>query len=199
VPPNSLNWTSPTSGSTHPPTQVRILGKGRKERVCPLWTETTDAVRAYLTQRGDRTRPGAPLFVNAHGNRLTRFGVGVILDRYVVIAAVHQPSLAGKPVSPHTIRHTTALHLLQSGVELNVIKSWPGHVSVTTTSQYIEIDMAMKRKAIERCPAPVAVLEAESRWHARPDIIQWLEDLGASKSYVQPRPTGVPAPQPLPG
>ena len=85
-------------------------------------------------------------------------------------------------------RHTTALHLLQAGVELNVIKSWLGHVSITTTSQYVEIDMAMKRKAIERCPAPVPTPEGESRWHARQDIIQWLEDLSAPKSYVKQNP-----------
>jgi len=69
------------------------------------------------------------------------------------------------------------MHLLQSGVELNVIKSWLGHVSITTTSQYIEIDMEMKRKAIERCSPPVAPAEGDSPWHSRQDIIQWLEDL----------------------
>ena len=89
--------------------------------------------------------------------------------------------------NPHK-RHTTALHLLQAGVELNVIKSWLGHVSITTTSQYVEIDMAMKRKAIERCPAPVPTPEGKSRWHARQDIIQWLEDLSAPKSYVKQNP-----------
>ena len=81
------------------------------------------------------------------------------------------------PSFPHTLRHTTALHLLQSGAELNVIKSWLGHVSITTTSEYIEIDMAMKRKAIERCPPLVPDPEGETRWHASKDIIQWLEDL----------------------
>ncbi len=69
------------------------------------------------------------------------------------------------------------MHLLQSGVELNVIKSWLGHVSVTTTSQYIEIDMEMKRAAIERCAPPVSVPSGDSPWHRRQDIIQWLEDL----------------------
>jgi hypothetical protein len=76
----------------------------------------------------------------------------------------------------------------QAGVELNVIKSWLGHVSITTTSQYVEIDMAMKRKAIERCQPPVPTPEGESRWHARQDIIQWLEDLSAPKSYAKQNP-----------
>ena len=159
------------------PSQVRILGKGRKERICPLWQETSDALRGYLRQRADGAQPDAPLFLNAHGERITRFGVGTILKRNVTAAATTLPSLAAKPVSPHTLRHTTALHLLQSGVELNVIKSWLGHVSITTTSQYIEIDMAMKRKAIDRCAPPAPGPEGESRWHASKDIIQWLEDL----------------------
>jgi hypothetical protein len=69
------------------------------------------------------------------------------------------------------------MHLLQAGVELNVIKSWLGHVSITTTSQYIEIDMEMKRKAIESCTPPVHVPAGDTPWHCRQDIIQWLEDL----------------------
>jgi site-specific recombinase XerD len=159
------------------PTQVRIFGKGRKERACPLWQETADALRAYLRQRNDEDHPDAPLFLNAHGKRISRFGVITILKRHVAAAATHRTSLATKRISPHTMRHTAAMHLLQSGVELNVIKSWLGHVSITTTSQYIEIDMAMKRKAIERCTPPVPEPTSESPWHCRKDIIQWLEDL----------------------
>ncbi len=160
-----------------PPTQVRIFGKGRKERACPLWQETVDALRAYLQQRDNGNHPDAPLFLNAHGNRLSRFGVVKILKRYVATAATRQPSLAAKRISPHTMRHTAAMHLLQSGVELNVIKSWLGHVSITTTSQYIEIDMEMKRKAIERCTPPVPAPAGDSPWRSRQDVIQWLEDL----------------------
>src|SRR5262249_27821648 len=159
------------------PRQVHILGKGRKERICPLWQQTSDALRGHLRQRADGAHPDAPLFLNAHGERITRFGAGTILKRNVTAAATTRPSLAAKPVSPHTLRHTTAPHLLQSGVELNVIKSWPGHVSITTTSEYIEIDMAIKRKAIERCTPPAPGPEDESRWHASNDIIQRLQDL----------------------
>ena len=93
------------------PSQVRILGKGRKERICPLWQETSDALRGHLRQRADGARPDAALFLNAHGERLTRFGVGTILKRNVTAAATTLPSLAAKSVSPHTLRHTTALHL----------------------------------------------------------------------------------------
>jgi site-specific recombinase XerD len=159
------------------PAQVRVLGKGRKERACPLWTETVNALHAYLEQRGDGDRPDAPLFLNGHGRRLGRFGVVKVLKRHVTAAARLQPSLAAKRISPHTLRHTAAMHLLQSGVELNVIKSWLGHVSITTTSQYIEIDMAMKREALERCSPPVPTQPGDSPWHSRQDIVQWLEDL----------------------
>jgi site-specific recombinase XerD len=158
------------------PGQVRILGKGRKERICPLWQETPDALRGYLRQRADGAQPDAPLFLNAHGERITRSGAGTILKRNVTAAAATLPSPAAKPASPHTLRRTTALHLLQSGAGLNVIKSWPGHLSITTTSEYTEIGMAMKRKAIERRAPPAPGPEAESRWHAGKDIIQWLED-----------------------
>jgi integrase/recombinase XerD len=103
--------------------------------------------------------------------------VATIVKRHVDLAARTHSSLATKRISPHTLRHTAAMHLLQSGVELNVIKSWLGHVSITTTSQYIEIDMAMKREALERCSPPVPTPPGDSPWHARKDIIQWLEDL----------------------
>ena len=159
------------------PALVHILGKGRKERACPLWPETVNALRAYLEQRGDENTPEAFLFLNAQGGRLSRFGVVTITKGHVVAAAERQPSLAAKRISPHTMRHTAAMHLLQSGVELNVIKSWLGHVSITTTSQYIEIDMEMKRKAIERCSPPLPTPSGDSPWHSRKDIIEWLEDL----------------------
>ena len=159
------------------PAHVCILGKGRKERACPLWQETVDALQAYLQRRDDGDQPNAPLFLNAHSKRLSRFGVGVVIKRHIAAATKLQPSLATKRISPHCLRHTAAMHLLQSGVELNVIKSWLGHVSITTTSQYIEIDMAMKREAIERCSPPVPTPSGDSPWHCRQDIIQWLEDL----------------------
>lgn len=159
------------------PAQVRILGKGRKERACPIWPETVNALHAYLEQRSDRDRPNAPLFLNAHGRRLSRFGVVKVVKRHVAAAAKLKPSLAAKRISPHTLRHTAAMHLLQAGVELNVIKSWLGHVSITTTSQYIEIDMAMKREALELCSPPVPTQPGDSPWHCRQDIVEWLQDL----------------------
>lgn len=159
------------------PALVQILGKGRKQRACPLWSETVEALQAYLGQREDGERPDAPLFLNAQGRPLGRFGLAVILRRHIDTAVRQRPSLAAKRISPHTLRHTAAMHLLQSGVEINVIKSWLGHVSVTTTNQYIEIDMAMKREAIERCTPPVPEPTGDISWRSQRDVIEWLEDL----------------------
>ena len=162
------------------PAQAHLLGKGRKERACPLWKETVDALHNYLKQRDDGDRPTKPLFLNSHGQRLGRFGVVTVVKRHITAAAKLQLSLRNKRVSPHTLRHTAAMHLLQSGVELNVIKSWLGHVSITTTSAYIEIDMEMKRKALDRCSPPIPTRSEDTGnrcWHSRQDIIQWLEDL----------------------
>jgi site-specific recombinase XerD len=159
------------------PGQVHLMGKGRKRRVCPLWPETVNALHDHLRSPGPEHPPEAAVFCNAHGRRLTRYGAGVILERHINAAKTVQPSLDRKQISPHTMRHTAAMHLLQAGVELNVIKAWLGHVSITTTSQYIEIDMEMKRKALESCTPPMPAPTGDTPWHSRQDIIQWLTDL----------------------
>jgi site-specific recombinase XerD len=91
------------------------------------------------------------VFLNHCGSTLTRFGLHALVERYVKRAAVKIPSLADKRVSPHTIRHTTATHLLRAGVDINTIRAWLGHVSVETTNIYAETDLAMKAKAIAAC------------------------------------------------
>jgi integrase/recombinase XerC len=159
------------------PAQVCLSGKGRKQRWCPLWAETAEALRAYLQQRQLTDRSQQPLFVNARGQRLSRHGVNDIIQRHILTAAQTQPSLKRKRIGPHTFRHTAAMHLLQAGVELNVIRAWLGHVSITTTSQYIEIDMKMKREALQRCQPPVSAPIPSSPWRLRKDVIQWLHDL----------------------
>jgi site-specific recombinase XerD len=157
------------------PAQVCVTGKGRKQRWCPLWTETTTILRMYLQQRGLTSASSDPLFINAQGKRLTRHGINIIIQRHV--AAADCSALKVKRVSPHTFRHTAAMHLLQAGVELNVIRAWLGHVSITTTSQYIEIDMQMKQEALKRCQPPISVPTGRIPWHSRKDIILWLRDL----------------------
>jgi site-specific recombinase XerD len=159
------------------PYQVRLLGKGRKERICPLWSETAALLRALVAERQIDRDPSAPIFVNAHGQRLTRYGVRHIVKRYVAAAVPAQPSLTRKRVHPHTFRHACAVGLLQAGVELNLIRSWLGHVSLETTQRYAEIDLAQKRRALDA----VTPVGAPGRRHAatwqKESILTWLEHL----------------------
>ena len=156
------------------PAQVRLLGKGRKERLCPLWTETVERLRYMLRDRQADEKADEPLFLNAAGRPLTRFGLRFIVRRCVTRAAAFYPELASKAISPHTFRHTTALHLLQSGVELNVVRAWLGHASIDTTHAYIEIDMDMKRAALAATTPQKG--RSKPSWR-QPDILAWLETL----------------------
>jgi site-specific recombinase XerD len=159
------------------PCSVRIFGKGRKERTCPLWKETVAAVKAYLERRGVRLDDATPLFNNRDGNRLTRFGVRYIIARRVSEAANTCPSLLTRRVTPHTIRHTTAMHLLQSNVDLNMIRSWLGHASIETTNGYVEIDLEMKRKTLQSCKKLIPARKPQSSWQKNPDLLAWLSGL----------------------
>ncbi len=156
------------------PAQVRLLGKGRKERLCPLWPETVERLRHMLRDRQADEKADEPLFLNAVGRPLTRFGLHFIVRRCVSLVAASYPELARKAISPHTFRHTTALHLLQSGVELNVVRAWLGHASIDTTHAYIEIDMDMKRAALAATTPQKG--RSKPSWR-QPDILAWLETL----------------------
>ena len=136
------------------PFQVHIFGKGRKERVCPIWAKTAGILRKYLEER--KINPSNPLtlFMNHLGTPLTRFGIRYILEKYVSKAAENNPSLKNKRLHPHSMRHSTAVHLLRSGVDIVTISNWLGHVSIDTTNKYIAIDLEMKRKAIEKAAQP---------------------------------------------
>jgi integrase/recombinase XerD len=132
---------------------IQLLGKGRKERVIPLWDETARVLRGWLREIDDA--PDAIIFPSARSQPLSRDGADYILRRAVVKATASCPSLANKSVSPHVIRHSTAMHLLQSGVDLAVIALWLGHESIQTTNIYITADLASKEKALERLdPVP---------------------------------------------
>lgn len=160
------------------PHHVRIHGKGNKERTCPLWAETIQAIKAYLERRSVRFDETVPLFVNGDGNRLTRFGVRYIVGHRVAEAAKVCPSLLTRKVTPHTWRHTTAMHLLQSNVDLNMIRSWLGHASIETTNGYVEIDLDMKRKTLRAAEKLVPTLGKNGRsWKKSPDILAWLSGL----------------------
>jgi site-specific recombinase XerD len=157
------------------PAQVRLLGKGRKERLCPLWAETASLLKDMLKDRSLQPHEDVPLFVSAIGKPLTRFGLRHIVKTRVALATHSRPSLAAKRISPHTFRHSTAMHLIQSGVEINVVRSWLGHASIETTHAYIEIDMKMKAAALEACGAAKAG-NGHPRW-PRPNLLAWLESL----------------------
>jgi len=131
---------------------LHLRGKGRKERVVPLWKHTAKQLRVWL-RRIDRN-PEAPVFPNRAGKPLTRSGVEQRLRVAVAKASKRCPSLAARRISPHTLRHTTAMHLLQSGVDIAVIALWLGHEDTATTHLYVEADLAMKEAALQRLDEP---------------------------------------------
>ena len=151
---------------------VLLHGKGRKERVVPLWKSTAAQLRRWLS-RIDRS-PDAPVFPNRTGQSLSRSGVEHQLRVACRKASERHPSLATRRISPHTLRHTTAMHLLQSGVDITVIALWLGHEDTATTHQYVEADLAMKEAAL-RCvadPAPQPL-----RFTATDRLLDFLEAL----------------------
>jgi len=160
------------------PPIVTLTGKSRKTRIVPLWQTTAATLLGHLKRRGIEKQQDARLFVNARGEPLTRFGVRHILRTRIESVAANCTSLVGRRISPHSFRHSTAMHLLQAGVDLTVIQRWLGHVQLATTHGYVEIDLEMKRKALAACTPPVDVdnglhkILDENR-----DVIGWLERL----------------------
>ncbi len=126
------------------PASVRILGKGNKVRMCPLWPMLMSLLRARIADRG----ADEVVFLGRTNQPMTRFGIHRLVTNYAQTAAKILPSLATKRVSPHSIRHTAAVHLLRAGVDINTIRAWLGHVSLDTTNIYAEADMEMKAKAL---------------------------------------------------
>jgi integrase/recombinase XerD len=127
---------------------VHLFGKGRKERTVPLWADTARLLRGWFQELGEGTSHVA--FPSARGTPLSRDGVDYLLKQTVQRAVSACPSLATKSISPHVIRHTTAMHLLQAGVDMATIALWLGHESIETTHMYLHADLAMKEKALEK-------------------------------------------------
>ncbi len=152
---------------------VHLHGKGRKQRSVPLWPTTVAEVRAWLrvnpTLRGD-----ASLLPNREGHAMSRSNVVQRLELAVARAANQAPNILKKRISPHIIRHTTAMHLLQSGVPFNVIALWLGHESITTTHRYVEADLTMKEKALARLEAPDTTIR---RFKAPDLLMRFLQTL----------------------
>jgi site-specific recombinase XerD len=140
---------------------VLIRGKGNKLRRCPLWVQTIKELTALISNR-DKTEH---IFLNRRRQQLTRFGIHQLVKKYVRKIICQHPSLTKKRVSPHTIRHTTATHLLRAGVDINTIRAWLGHVSINTTNIYAEVDLEMKSKALTLCE----VMEEKNNKHWRND------------------------------
>ncbi len=151
---------------------VTILGKGGKKRKCPLWSATVRALIALIAGRS----PADNVFLNRCGYPLTRFGIHTLIERYVDKLQVTMPSLSTKRVSPHTIRHTTATHLLRAGVDINTIRAWLGHVSLNTTNVYAEIDLEMKAKALAKCQVAEPA-KGNRRWREDPKLMAFLHSL----------------------
>jgi site-specific recombinase XerD len=158
-----------------PPAYVRVCGKGRRERLCPLLPQTARLVRRFLVAHGRHLDDGQPLLQNRRGIRLGRHGARYILLKHLRRAAVSMPSLARPKISPHTMRHTKAMHLLQSGVPLVTVKDFLGHVDLQSTDVYVQADLEMKRDALVKAGGPG---RTPTRRAPLPEsLITWLESL----------------------
>ena len=151
---------------------IRLRGKGRKARSVPLWGNTAACLKRWLQQSPSES--DAPLLPNRQGLRLTRSGVDHRLQLAVSTAARKEPRLRKQKISPHTIRHTTAMHLLQSGVDITVIALWLGHENPSTTHHYMEADLAMKEKALNTLQAPH---RKQPRYKPNDKLLAFLEQL----------------------
>lgn len=157
------------------PYQLRLFGKGRKERFCPLWPQTAQVLLSFCEERQIETGSDARVFLNHRGAPLTRFGVRYILAKHIDRVRPEVATLAGKRLHPHSMRHSTAVALLKSGVDLSTISQWLGHASPTTTNRYATIDLDMKRDAINRVK-PVTG-SRKTAWRTKETVLQWLESL----------------------
>jgi len=152
---------------------VHLHGKGRKQRSVPLWRSTVKAIRAWL-KLNPQFGAASPLLPSRSGHAMTRNNAHQRLALAVETATETNPGLAKRRISPHTIRHTTAMHLLQAGVDISVIALWLGHESPTTTHHYVEADLTMKERALARLHEPEAKIQ---RYRAPDSLIDFLKTL----------------------
>lgn len=155
---------------------VRLRGKGGKERFCPLWRQTLTALRQLPAWHG--ATPDAPLFTNARGAPLTRDGAAHLLRKYTVLAARRTPSLRRRRVTPHMLRHSCAVALLQAGVDVSVIREYLGHATVATTSRYLSTNLEMKRTVLERFWRRSGLSPTRPRpWRPQSPLLEFLASL----------------------
>ena len=150
---------------------VHLVGKGNKARWCPIWTQTAALLKQSVAGRS----PQDCVFRNRLDQPLTRYGIYRLVQRMVGRATQSLPSLKAKRISPHCLRHTCAVHLLRSGVDINTIRAWLGHVSLDTTNIYAEIDLEMKANALAHCDIPESA--TVKPWHTDKGLVEFLKTL----------------------
>ncbi|MCL6449519.1 MAG: site-specific integrase [Armatimonadetes bacterium] len=160
--------------------RVRLHGKGDKWRTCPLWEETTNLLKTLLGQKTINAAPEDAVFLSQNGKPLTRYGIYKIVRRHTDSIQKDKKAASPRRVSPHVFRHTAAVHLLESGVEVNVIRSWLGHVSLDTTNRYAEITTRMKEAALRVCePKNSSSVGYHTKpiWREDETLLSWLDSL----------------------
>jgi integrase/recombinase XerD len=160
--------------------RVRLHGKGDRWRSCPLWEQTSKILRQLLAEQGVASHPQRPVFVSRQNQSLTRFGIYKIVRRHTKCLKSGESKSEERRISPHVFRHTTAIHLLESGVEVNVIRGWLGHATLETTNRYAEITLKMKEAALKACEPPTEFSEAFPRkpaWRDDENLLRWLKSL----------------------
>jgi integrase/recombinase XerD len=159
-----------------PPRQVRLRGKGKKERLLPLWPETARALHRLrgMTRGADQQC----VFANRHGQPMTRDGIAYVLNKHAAAAAQVSPALRRKHITPHVLRHSCAVALLQSGSDVTVIRDYLGHSSVATTGRYITTNLQMKRDAMQAFWKKAGIEPARAKtWKPKADLLAFLQSL----------------------
>ena len=159
---------------------IHVMGKGRRERVLPLWKETATVLKAWL-----RVRPpdrDAELFLNAVGTAMTRSGFAYILAKHVAAAACQQPSIAKKRITPHTLRHTCAMHTLQATRDVRKVSLWLGHASLQSTEIYLRADPTEKLEALAAMAPPML---RRGRFRAPDKLMAMLKVARHSRNYAE--------------
>jgi integrase/recombinase XerD len=160
------------------PCRVRLHGKGDKWRCCPIWPETAQLLKQLIADR----EPGkiTSVFTSQQRKPLTRFGIYKIVKRHTARLQCSALGQTHGGLFPHAFRHSSAVHLLEAGVEVNVIRAWLGHVSLDTTNRYAEITLRTKQAAVTACLPPVdssAEYRPAAGWRQNPDLLKWLDSL----------------------
>jgi site-specific recombinase XerD len=158
------------------PFQALLHGKGGKDRICPLWRDTAEAIKQMVNVQA--IGPGVSLFHNARGDPITRDGIAYILSKYVKAAAAEMPRLRSRSITPHVLRHSCAVALLQADVDITVIRDYLGHATVSTTNRYVSTNLRMKRDVLEVFWKRSGLSTSRSApWRPKPGLLAFLESL----------------------